>query len=714
MGSAKSFNLSIRSRLTAYIGIFAFLVLAVASTAIVALSSVDRDAESVNQKWLAGTRILGELGDRVSEFRLAETYRALAADAAAAAAAEEMAIAHRNAIEDLVPKYISTVGADQPEGDVLAFTAAWRDYLIVHDAWLRADVYGRTRNLARSNSSLHWRYKVVDQAVEQLKSENFLAADRQTAAAGRLAQWSKTIVSLASVVAILLAAYLTLKIRATITKPLGSITHALSQLAGGSLGVRVPGMEREDEIGEMAKAFDVFRANAAELDKAHAETRAAQEHADSLARHDALTGLPNRRVFGTDLATALARIGVAQAYFTVMLIDLDKFKSVNDVQGHSVGDQVLCEVARRLLRIVAVGGTVARLGGDEFAFISEPKADMESAKSDAVTIAAHVLQALRVPIHVPSGDIEIGASIGIACCPADGSHAEDILRAADLAMYRAKQDGRDTFRFFEQSMDDELRGQVALDESLRRALRSGGIRPYYQPLVDIKEGDVFGFEVLARWNHEEQGFISPDRFIAMAERLGLIADLTYSILRQACQDARHWGDDIRLAVNISPLQLKDLGFPLKILTILQEENFNPTRLEIEITESALVGDIDMARTIITAFQSAGIAVSLDDFGTGYSSLYHLRNLKFDKLKIDRSFVQSLQTNAESQKIIDAVLSLARSLGMPVIAEGIEHEAARSHLAERGCDYGQGYLFSRAVDAEAAGRLLSERDFRLSA
>ena len=709
-----AFNLSIRSRLTAYISVFVLLVLGVAATAIVALNAVNRDAEAVNEKWLAGTRILGELGDRVSEFRLAETYRALAADLNASADAEHVADQHREAIDNLVDRYVATVGADRPEGDVATFKGAWQDYLIVHDAWLRADVYGRTRNLAKSNNSLHWRYKLVDKAVDQLMGENYLAADNETKMARRLAQVSVYVVSAASVLAVLLAAWLTVKIRVTITKPLGSITAALSQLASGSLTIQVPETDRHDEIGEMAKAFDVFRANAAELQSAHQATRVAQEHANSLARHDALTGLPNRRVFATDLAEAMEQVGPERGAFTVMLIDLDKFKPVNDVLGHSAGDQVLCEVAERLTEVIGKSGAIARLGGDEFAVISEPKSDMDVAKHDAIALAGKMLQALREPIRLARGSIEIGASIGIACCPSDGTDPEDVLRAADLAMYRAKQDGRDTFRFFEQSMDDELRSQVALDDHLRQAIKSGDIRPFYQPLVDIKQGRIVGFEVLARWRHAEAGFIPPDRFIAMAERLGLIADLTYGILRQACRDARYWGKDVRLAVNISPLQLKDPGFPTKILAILAEERFEPSRLEIEITESALVGDIDMARDIITAFQAVGIAVSLDDFGTGYSSLYHLRNLKFDKLKIDRSFVQSLQTNAESAKIIDAVLSLARSLGMPVIAEGIEDEAARSHLADRGCDYGQGYLFSRAVDADAAGRILSDRDLRLSA
>ena len=707
-------RLSIRGRLTAYIGGLVILVLVVACTAIVALSMVDRNAQAVNQKWLAGTRILGELGGQVSEFRLAETYRALAGDAPAAANAETAAADHRAAIDDLVARYVATIGAGRPKSDVMAFMGAWKDYLVVHDAWLRADVYGRTRNLARSNSSLHWRYRATDRAVEQLRMANYRAADLETSSASRLAKLAKDIVFAASVIAVVLATWLSFKIRTTITEPLGAITAALSQLAGGNLAMPVPEMDRRDEIGEMAKAFDVFRTNAAELDKAHAATRTAQEQAQSLARHDALTGLPNRRAFAADLKAALDRVGQDAACYVIMLVDLDRFKPVNDIQGHSVGDLVLCEVARRLERLIAAPNTVARLGGDEFAFIVETETDGDRGRREAAQLADTVLQALRAPIDVPVGRIEIGASIGIAFCPPDGLDAENIMRAADLAMYRAKQDGRDTFRFFEQSMDEDLRTQVALEESLRPAIRSGDIRPFYQPLMDIRRGCICGFEALARWEHPERGAVLPETFIPMAERLGLIGELTCAILRQSCRDARFWGDHIRLSVNVSPLQLKDPHFPTKVLAILSEEGFPPSRLEIEITKSALAGEIATARSIITAFQSLGIAVSLDDFGTGYSSLFHLRNLQFDKLKIDRSFVQSLQSNPESAKIVDAVLSLARSLGLPVIAEGIENEAALTHLSERGCEYGQGFLFSRAVSAEDVAKLLCANELRLSA
>ena len=425
-----------------------------------------------------------------------------------------------------------------------------------------------------------------------------------------------------------------------------------------------------------------------------------------------MTGLPNRRLFATELEGAIGRANAGTTSSAVLLIDLDRFKPVNDIQGHAAGDQVLCEVAHRLGAMATSGQTVARFGGDEFALIVE--ADGAAVKQQAVDLAERVLAAIRQPVVLGETRIEIGASLGIALCPTDGKTADDMIHAADLAMYRAKKGGCDTFRFFEQSMDDELRAQSVLEDGLRVALRDGTIQPYYQPLIGLNDERICGFEVLARWPHPEHGFVPPDKFVPMAERLGLAADLTAIILRQACRDARTWGEDIRLAVNVSPLQLADRLFPTKLLAILSEEGFDPARLEIEVTESALVGDADLAREILGTLQGLGIGVSLDDFGTGYSSLYHLRNLRFDKLKIDRSFVQSMQTDPESAKIVEAVLGLAKSLGMPVVAEGIEDRLALAHLARRGCDFGQGFYFSRAVPPEAAAELLARSRMLMSA
>lgn len=437
-----------------------------------------------------------------------------------------------------------------------------------------------------------------------------------------------------------------------------------------------------------------------------AQVVARTEEAQHLARHDPLTGLYNRRVFAAELEVAIRQARNGEAAYLVLIIDLDRFKPVNDLRGHAAGDVVLCEVARRLTDAVRKSDTVARLGGDEFAIIAG--ADLHLHADGAMILAARLLGAIREPIIVDGGPIGIGASIGIARCPSDGVDAENLLRAADVAMYRAKREARGTFRFFERSMDDDLRAQAQLEVDVKAAIMNWDMHPHYQPLVDMRENRLFGFEILARWTHAERGQVVPDVFIPVAEQLGLISELTALLLRQACRDAARWEDDgIRMSLNISPSQLKDVSLPGQLLSILRDEGFPPTRLEVEITETALVGDIETAKVVLKSLQDAGIRVALDDFGTGYSSLYHLRELKFDKVKIDKSFVQSMRRSNESDMIVDAILGLATSLGMPTVAEGIEDQVSLERLTDKGCRYGQGFHFGRAMSAEHVRALLKD-------
>lgn len=426
------------------------------------------------------------------------------------------------------------------------------------------------------------------------------------------------------------------------------------------------------------------------------------------ANYDPLTGLSNRRYLAERFDAALEQSFEEQGSFALVLIDLDHFKPVNDLYGHAAGDHVLCEVAERLKALSGREGIVARLGGDEFAMLVRAPNDPERQEKIA-DLAYRVVESIREPIVSAGLTLEVGASLGIALCPSDGENAEGLLHAADLAMYRAKQDGRNTFRFFEHSMDVALRARAALEADLRAAVALGNIRPFYQPLVGLDVHDIYGFEILARWPHAEHGFVPPDVFIPLAEQMGLIDDLMASVLRQACRDARDWGDDVRLALNISPAQFQDPGLATRLLAILSAEQFPPSRLEVEVTESALVGNLPAAKATLEALHGLGIKVALDDFGTGYSSLYHLRELKFDKLKIDRSFVQSMRDNQESEKIVAAVLSLAKSLGMPAIAEGIEDSQTMGSLLDRGCQFGQGYYFSKAVSAADAKLVLNREE-----
>ncbi len=703
------FPLSIHAQLTLFVGAFVAIVLGLAAVATFSLKAIDAKTEQIDQKWLAGTRLLGELSDRISEFRIAEAYRALARDAASRAEAERLAGEHRRVIEALQNEYVALFHGDGRGLDVETFRTALTAYLAEHDAWLKSDPEGLSGDPARHGGTLHKLYRAADEAVDGVIQMNAAASHAESGAAYRLTNRSITIMAAVSGVAVVLAAWIMIRVRRRITRPLGAITEALSKLAAGDRDIQMPGMHRDDEIGAMAKTLNIFRANALALEEAHEATRVAQEHAQALARHDSLTGLPNRRVFSAELQEAIGHAQSGSAAYSVLIVDLDRFKPVNDLQGHPVGDAVLCAIARRLEDTVRKSDTIARLGGDEFAIIT--KVEPRTHSDQVMRLAARVLGAIREPILVDDGSVEVDASIGIASCPADGVDAGALLRAADIAMYRAKQEGRGTFRFFEQRMDEELRAQAALEAALKKAIADEEIRPFYQPLVDLRDNRIYGFEMLARWRHPERGSIPPDVFIPLAEQLGVIADLTRSVVRRACRDALQWSDDIDLSINISPLQLKDPLLSARLLDVLAEEGFPPSRLEIEITESALVGDVETAKASLAVLQAHGVKVSLDDFGTGYSSLYHLRAFKFDKVKIDRSFVLAMQNDSESEKIVDAILSLSRTLGLPTVAEGIETAAALRHLAERGCEYGQGYYFGRAMSVEEAVEILDKHDSR---
>jgi diguanylate cyclase (GGDEF)-like protein len=702
------FTSSIRARTTLFILAFVAIVVGLAVSGELVLKSVGRKTEEIDQKWLAGMAMLAEIGDSVAEYRIAEGYRVLASESKDRADAELLADEHRHVIQNLQNAYTTLLGSHARIADLVSFRAAWTAYYTQHDAWARTDEDGAPSDAAFYRGTLQQLYMDTDAAVDQLIATNLSAAHAQVAAVHQLTSLSINVGIAVSASVALLAIWLMVRVRTQITRPLEAITRALSKLAAGSREIRVPELDRSDEIGAMAKAFEIFRTNALALEQAHKATRVAQERAQMLSRYDALTGLPNRRVFCADLQAVLDHVQSGAVPYLVLLVGLDQFKQVNDIHGHAVGDLVLCEVARRLEAIVQSRGGVARLGGDEFAIFAKGDAQQQTSLDEARAMATRVLGAIGVPILVGGKRIEIGASIGIALCHTDGAEAGHLLRAADIAMYRVKRDARGTFRFFEQSMEDDLHAQGSLEADLKRAVAEDKIQPYYQPLVELRNNRIWGFEALARWEHPERGFVPPDLFIPLIEQLGLMSQFTSSILGQACRDAKHWPGNVRLSVNISPSELTDPLLPSRILAILALEAFPCARLEVEITETALLSNIEMARSILTTLQSSGINVSLDDFGTGYASLSHLRELKFDKIKIDRSFVQWMQTDPESEKIVDAILGLTKNLNLPTVAEGIEDAATLLRLTAKGCEFGQGYYFGKATNAAGARDMLTER------
>jgi len=427
------------------------------------------------------------------------------------------------------------------------------------------------------------------------------------------------------------------------------------------------------------------------------ETRrrmAAEQHVRELAFQDPLTGLANRRQFDDALNAAIAAPPGAGATHAVFLLDLNGFKRVNDIYGHGVGDELLIIVARRLASAVREGDLVARLGGDEFAILSQHLMGAEAATS----VALRVLQALEEPITAGKSSHHVGSGIGIALIPGDATTLQEALRKADVALYRAKSERRSALRFFEEEMDRRVQERDRLDRELRDAIVTDMIRPFFQPVFDLKTRNVVGFEAIPRWIESSMGEISPDRFIPVAEENGLIHRLFERLLQQSCAAAATWPQDVTLALDIFPSQLKDRNLSSRIISILEASGVAPTRLALEITESALVRDLEAAQDVLGSLRMAGVKIVLDNFGTGYSSLYHLRNFKLDKIKIDRSFIESLGSQ-ESAEIVSALVGLGHGLGLTVTAEGVENTEQRVSLLTTGCEQGQGFLFSSAVPAE---------------
>lgn len=427
--------------------------------------------------------------------------------------------------------------------------------------------------------------------------------------------------------------------------------------------------------------------------------------------YDGLTGLPNRSLFIDRLGNSLRRTRRAQddaCTCAVLFLDLDRFKMINDSLGHTVGDAVLIETARRLEKCVRPGDTVARLGGDEFVMLIEDVHDEDKAKR----VAERVQNAFASPIPVEGSEILNSASIGIALGSPDYANAEDLLRDADITMYQVKSHGRGRYEVFTPSMRNQAVALIQLETDLRSALERGEFRIHYQPIVTLEDGKISGLEALLRWQHPHRGLVPPMEFIPLAEETGLIISVGEWVLRTACGQQKNWIaagiPPLRVAVNISTVQLKDPGFSDMVLTIVRETGIQPECLDLEITETTLMAQSKSAVESLLKLRSLGIHVSLDDFGTGYSSLNYLQNLPIDTLKIDRSFIRQLTADGEQGKIVETILTLGDNLGIEVIAEGIETAEQLKKLRMIHCRRGQGYFFAKPMEGKALSSLLSSQ------
>ena len=434
------------------------------------------------------------------------------------------------------------------------------------------------------------------------------------------------------------------------------------------------------------------------------EQRRAETRIAHMARHDALTGLANRVLLRERLEEALWRSRRADPC-AVLCLDLDQFKSVNDTQGHPIGDALLRAVAGRMRQLARETDMIARLGGDEFAIVQESVRQ----PADATALAQRLIEALGQPFDLDGQPVTTGASIGVAIAPADGADADTLLKNADIALYRAKAEGRHRYCFFAPEMDALMQARRTLEHDLRRAVTRGEFELHYQPIIHLESRTVSGFEALVRWCHPTRGLVSPAEFVPVAEEVGLITRIDEWVLTAACREAASWANGLTVAVNISPAHFRQGGVVAAVAAALASAHLAPPRLEIEITESLMIEDSEATVSALRRLRSLGVRISMDDFGTGYSSLGYLRNFRFDKIKIDQSFIRELPLRPDSIAIVRAVTGLCSSLGMSTTAEGVETEAQLAAASAEHCTEVQGFLFSRPRPASEIPALLRALD-----
>jgi diguanylate cyclase (GGDEF)-like protein len=436
------------------------------------------------------------------------------------------------------------------------------------------------------------------------------------------------------------------------------------------------------------------------------ERRSAEAQIEFMAHHDVLTHLPNRSRFRDDVNRALNRRGHSDSV-AVFCLDIDYFKQVNDTLGHPIGDALLQAITERLRASIRSTDRLARLGGDEFAIVQLPK----NKPDDCIALAKRLIAAIGGPFDLEGHQVIVGVSVGIAIAPADGSNFDQLLKNADMALYRAKMDGRGVYRFFEPEMDERMQARRKLELDLRQALALGEFELFYQPLIALEQNRVTGFEALLRWRHPQRGLVPPDQFIPLAEEIGLICPIGAWVLKQACAEAVTWPDDISVAVNLSPAQLHSGAIALNVIAALEESGLPANRLQLEITEAVFLQDTATTLSMLQQLRKLGARIAMDDFGTGYSSLAYLQKFPFDKIKIDRAFICNLLESPESVAIVRAVTGLSSALGMLTTAEGVETIGQLDQLRSEGCNEVQGYLFSKPLPAHELGSLLAKFNCR---
>jgi diguanylate cyclase (GGDEF)-like protein len=493
-----------------------------------------------------------------------------------------------------------------------------------------------------------------------------------------------------TLIGLLLVAFATWRAAARITKPLARLDEAAERLASGEhVQVHVRG---EDELARLAESFNEMVGKIAER----------EQRITQLAFNDTLTGLPNRTMFQQQLDHLFRASEGSGSLFALHCLDLDQFKVINDTLGHPAGDALLVEAAHRVQQ-AARGHFVARLGGDEFVVLQTVGANRDTIDR----LARDILGTMAKPVMLDGNEVVPSTSVGIAIAPQDGREGGTLLRNADLALYRAKEAGRGTYAFFEESLNERAQQRRQVETDLRLALERGEFELFYQPLFDLEHNRICSFEALLRWRHPQRGLVSPAEFVPVAEDTGLIVPIGAWVVREACARAADWPGHIRVAVNVSAVQFHRGAVHETVLRALAESGLAPDRLEIEITESIFLEGSETTLRLLHALRSLGVRIALDDFGTGYSSLSYLQSFPFDKLKIDRSFIQNLLTREGATAIVHAITELANALGIETTAEGVEETAQLMELRAHGCSSVQGFLFSEPMSISDVDKLFSE-------
>lgn len=508
---------------------------------------------------------------------------------------------------------------------------------------------------------------------------------------------------LVMLMAVLIAYLVSARLQGLISEPIMRLVQTMKRVSlEKNFHLRTE-KSSNDEVGTLIEGFNEMLEEIAGRDEL---LRQRHDHLQQLAHFDNLTRLPNRVLFYDRLTQALLQAARLEQNVAILFVDLDHFKDINDTLGHRIGDLLLMEVAKRLQEIVRACDTVARMGGDEFTLCLQNMEDPDN----ATLVAQKIVTNLARPYLIEGEEIFVTASVGITLFPADGLSVDELLKNADTAMYHVKDNGKNMFQFYSQEMNARACKRLTLQNSLRHALERNEFRLYYQPKIDIASRKLTGMEALLRWAHPEKGLIGPDNFIPLAEETGLIVPIGEWVLQSACLQINSWEAQgyppLRIAVNISPVQFKREDFAESIHRILEETGVNPHFLELELTEGALMQEVESSVEILNRFREIGIHISIDDFGTGYSSLSYLKRFPIDKLKIDRSFIFNLTENRDDNAIVTAIIAMAHSLDLKIIAEGVETEDQLAFLIKQGCQEMQGYLYSRPLPPEEIVGLMS--------